>query len=134
MPVAAGTFSLPLTVIISLTANQHFEDLNLAPLFFVGVMLYLAFGAVVGMIAAVFIRNAQYGISALIGIGATVGGGLVFSGFFAIAYYISLHISFSERIDFALGVVANAILLAIILATFVIIVVLIRRVGRSVPE
>ena len=134
MLVAAATLPLPLTILLSLTANQHFEDLSLAPLFIVGIVFYLAFGAVVGIIAAIFIRNAQFGISALIGMGATVGGALVFSGVFAIVYYISLHISFSESVEFALGVVAFAILIAIILATFVIMVVLIRKIGRNAPE
>lgn len=134
MPVAAVILSLPLTILLSLTGNQHFEDLSLAPLIIPGIILYLAFGAVAGLIAAVFIRNARFGISALLGMGATVGGGLVFSGFFAIVEYISLHTSFSERIDVALGVVALAILLAIILATFIIMVVFIRKMGRNMPE
>ncbi len=109
-------------------------DINLVPLFFIGIILYLAFGAVVGLIAAIFIRNADFGISALIGMGTTVGGGLAFAGFFALAQYISLHTSFSERIDVALAVVAFAILIAIILATFIIMVVLIRKIGRNAPE
>ncbi len=134
MRVVAVILSLPFTILLSLTANQHGTDIDLAPLIIVGIMLYLAFGAVAGLIAAVFIRNAHFGISALIGMGTTIGGGLVFAGFFALAQYISLHTSFSERIDVILAVGAFAILFAIILATFVSMVVLIRRIGRNVPE
>lgn len=109
-------------------------EINWVPLAFVGIILYLAFGGVVGLIAAVLIRNANFGISAVIGMGSTVGGGLVFGLVFAIVQYISLHTSFSERIDAVLAVFAFAILLAIAVATFYVMVILIRRIGRNAPE
>ena len=107
-------------------------DFDLTPFIIIGVMigimLYLAFGAVSGLIAAIFIRNASYGMSAVIGMATTVGGGLVFAGFFALAEYIG------EPIDSTLFVVAMAVHIAIVIATFVVMVILIRRIGRSAPE
>ncbi len=144
MPVAAAILPLPFAILLSVTASQSGqvfpgEEIDPTPFIIAGIILYLAFGAVSGIIAAIFIRNASYGMSAVIGMATTVGGGLVFAGFFGLIMLISLlaeriGLRFSDPIDIALGVVALAILLAIVIATFVVMVILIRKIGRNAPE
>ncbi len=149
MPVAAAILPLPFAVLLSVTATQSGQapgEIDPGPLvtigvIMIGIMLYLNFGAISGLIAAAFIRNARFGMSAVIGMGTTVGGGLVFAGFFGLMMLISLlaeriglRISVSEPIEVAFVVVFYAILLAIIIATFVVMVILIRRIGRNAPE